>query len=687
MTINSIYLRRCRKVYVKDGAASPTLNLIATLQVNIESLGFVLSSSLMERLQSYSTEQMTVFYKQLIKDLRELVGAHRPFNPMYPNFPSQVMEASKAQLYFNSILHYLTNKLPVYKKEPRPELVEQPLLQIIELGSKEDFEAIFTQLASARTSLSPQDKLDISWFVAQYRNDILRFLPNEIPSKENLAFIGAQLIRQTTYADIFLDGKIKTATDVLRLAVAISEGDVSLAQPTKFVKFRRSERKKMLHCLENCGDPTEDMLRWKERWKRLGERLHPGDYAKLFPKTFSAFSVLRSDSVYQTFNGKIESRLRERDAESVQTLLVNRPGDLARRLDHLLRLNPDPNPTLQAFRDAAVKVSTPVLLQVLTHFFHRAQPLPIRIFFPKGEVAKVYATPNNLLPLLTNITSQVIHICEDTLLARFAQLPHLGKCYLDPLLVNYLVPFSQRSASKSLRTLVRGSRVPLPDANVLRFFLWWKNGSSRTDIDLSAALYGTEFNFIDVVSYYNLKNFGGHHSGDIVDAPQGAAEFIDLDIERMQAGKIRYVLMSLNSFTAQPYCDLPECFAGWMARTHPNSGEVFEPRTVQDKIDIASNTRICIPLIVDLLRREVIWADIALKTDARWNNVHNNLSGVSLMLRSMTGLVKMNLHQLFSLHVKARGELVDDKSLADTVFSVSEGITPYDIPRIANEFL
>ena len=48
--------------------------------------------------------------------------------------------------------------------------------------------------------------------------------------------------------------------------------------------------------------------------------------------------------------------------------------------------------------------------------------------------------------------------------------------------------------------------------------------------------------------------------------PKGAAEFIDIDIARCLERKVRYVVMSLNSFTQQPYCDLPECFAGWMAR-------------------------------------------------------------------------------------------------------------------------
>ena len=212
-------------------------------------------------------------------------------------------------------------------------------------------------------------------------------------------------------------------------------------------------------------------------------------------------------------------------------------------------------------------------------------------------------------------------------------------CYLDLRLKNYLVPFSQRSASKSLRTLVRGSRVPLPDCTTLRLFVWWKNGRSRVDIDLSAAMYDADYKYIDTLAYYNLKNFGAHHSGDIVDAPKGAAEFIDIDLSCCMARRVRYVVMCLNSYTEQPYCDLPECFAGWMARQRPNSGEAFEPKTVVDKVDVASDTRFCLPAVFDLVSHEVIWADIALATNPRFaNNVHNHLSGVSLMLRTITQL-------------------------------------------------
>jgi hypothetical protein len=38
----------------------------------------------------------------LVATLREMVGAHRQFKPMYPNFPEQVMEMSDARLYLTS---------------------------------------------------------------------------------------------------------------------------------------------------------------------------------------------------------------------------------------------------------------------------------------------------------------------------------------------------------------------------------------------------------------------------------------------------------------------------------------------------------------------------------------------------------------------------------------------------------
>ncbi|HVF84810.1 MAG TPA: hypothetical protein VM821_02425, partial [Abditibacteriaceae bacterium] len=107
---------------------------------------------------------------------------------------------------------------------------------------------------------------------------------------------------------------------------------------------------------------------------------------------------------------------------------------------------------------------------------------------------------NKLPPLDETIGAAVVTICENTLIERFAALPPLGACFLDEKLRDFLVPFSTRSAAKSLRTLVRGSKLDLPDTKVLRFFLWWREGRERTDIDLSATFFDANLVYKDIVS-------------------------------------------------------------------------------------------------------------------------------------------------------------------------------------------
>lgn len=83
---------------------------------------------------------------------------------------------------------------------------------------------------------------------------------------------------------------------------------------------------------------------------------------------------------------------------------------------------------------------------------------------------------------------------------------------MDEQLKNHLVPFSQRSASKALRTLSRGSKVDLPEGDTIRFFLWWKEGyvngqhTGRVDIDLSAAMYDEDWQYKEHVSFTNLRS-------------------------------------------------------------------------------------------------------------------------------------------------------------------------------------
>lgn len=701
--LNPLSLRRRRTLIVAAGGDALPVGYVAALLKNLERLGYTASPRLLARLRTLSEGDLASVYGQLVSTLRKLKGADVAWRPMYPNFPRQVMEASDAELYVNAILHYLGDWvglriLPVYPIADRPALVEAVELEVIDLGDDGALRAMARDLIGAATSISATDRDDLRALLAHYGADLTDVLPPAIPHKENLAFTAAVLLEHRVASDVLLTRYFRTATDVLRLAVARAGGDVSLAAPTRFGSIGRAERRLLVALVDRLAAPDEDLWRHREAWLRLGERLHPGELTKRFPKAAAAFARLRAGERPASFNREVERALRTPDVEAALTRLRTRPGELARRLDHLLRLaTPAQRPAvLAAFATTAAEVATPVLLQVLTHFEHRGAAAPVRPIFPKGNAAKVIAVPNRLPALPAATSAAVVAACEVALRARFARRPALGKVYLDPRLDKYLVPFSQRSASKALRTLVRGSRVPLPPGTTLRFFLWWKEGlvrgkpTGRVDIDLTAALYDADFAYREHISWTNLRSakYRGAHSGDITSAPDGACEFIDLDVASVRAFGARYVVAAAYAFTAQPFCNLPECFVGWMMRRDPGSGEIFEPATVADRVDLAADRQVCVPAIFDLVTREVIWTDVAYHAQPQtMAAIESNRSSLGQLVQAMTVLHKTTLHRLWGLHADARGTRVASAAEADTVFAVDAGVTPRDIEVIMAEYL
>jgi stress response protein SCP2 len=695
MDRNEIYLQKRSKVIVIEGMGDLSDNYVATVMRNIESLGFIFSRPLFDRLKTLTEPQLEKFYKEIVPVLKKMVGAHVRHKPMYPNFPKQVMEMSEVELYLNAIAHYWTASLqdmgaigdtwlPEYEAEERIPLTEKHTLKIINIGSIKDFREIFTMLVGSKSSISEFDKEIVKWFVELFGSDIEPILPAAIPFKEQLCYV-ASLFMKSGVGTI-LTKYVKTATDVLRIAAGMNDGDISLAKPCKFKSFSRAERKFLLSLLENCDNITEDMFRHEKVWVKLLHSLHVGDYASRFPKAFAAADVLRNNKPFETFNSKVEKLICS-DVDEAVKLLYNRPSDLARRLDKILREAKNPITAAIALDDVSDKISTPVLLQLYNHFLNRHKYGAVRSFFPKGQVSKVKVIDNNLPAIDSHTIATVNEYIVKALLKRFAK-HKWGNVYIDESLKGYIVPMAQRNASKQLKTVARGSKIQLGgDKDTLRFFIWWKNnGDDRVDIDLSALFLNDDFEEASTISYYNLREGKlGCHSGDITDAPDGASEFIDVHIPSA-AKKARYLVMVVNSYTGQSYKNLTECFAGWMTRKNVNSGEIFEAKAVQNKFDLSGETKIMVPVIFDLEERKAIWTDMSLKNYPSFaNNVHNNKNSLSKVCQAIATLNRPNLYDLVNLHAMAnKAKHADSKEEADLIFDESFAV---ETDRILTEFL
>ena len=190
-----------------------------------------------------------------------------------------MLKASKAELYLTAVMHYLTlRRLPAHE-HARPPLLEGKLVPwLVELGSVAEFESLLAPLVSSRTSLSEVDAADVAWFIRQYRGDVFRLLPGDVPFREIRALVGGALVQHVAgdaRVDEFLDRNVETATDALRLAVALSGGDVSLTTATtRFAPMKRGVRRLLLRLLDRAPNAVEDVMRHAERWKRLAEVLH-----------------------------------------------------------------------------------------------------------------------------------------------------------------------------------------------------------------------------------------------------------------------------------------------------------------------------------------------------------------------------------------------------------------------------
>ena len=702
---NQILIRRKHKVLVEAGNSTKTTkSYVCTIMRNVEALSYTFSKELFERLLTLPLEELFFFYKMLVAELKENIGADVIYQPMYPNFPKSVMEAEETTLYLNAMVHYWTygTWMPSEVKEERLPLFDETKVTVLELGSMKDVENIFNNLCQSSTSLSVTDQEDLIWIFQHL--DVT--LPEEIPFKENAALLGKLYMENSPHTSAKeLQPFCKTATDVLRLITAMSDGDISLSKNTHYRSFKRSERRLLLELLESCNGLEEDMLRYKKEWIRIGERLHPGEYA-CYKRVAKAFDKLRNKGKIKTFQSRLEQAFSENDYDTALRLLKQRPGEFARKLDMLLRRCEQHEKILNTFKEVAENVSVPVLLQVREHFIHRCEEQTIRVAFPKGSLAHSRVIEAAAKPVKEELCKEVVCICEQALVSIFQVREPLGKVYLSPEFQNYMVPFSQRSASKSLHTLTRGSRLKLKETTkIIRPFIWWTNeeigdsyGSERVDLDLSAAIFDENWKYLKHISYTNLRSvdFGSYHSGDITNGGDvngdGACEFIDTDIDAVTANGGRYLVYQVYAYTHTPFCNLPHAMLGWMERENGKTGEIFEPKTVQQKLDLTSNSCVAIPVIFDCVTREMIWCDMNLSLDGcsyqyGGINVESNLHGVTATCYAMANMKKPTLYDLIQLHIRARGEEVSSKEEADLVFDVEEGITPYDLDVFLGQYL
>ena len=658
--------------------------LALTMLSELLQFGYVLTPEAIDNIAAASRQDIVAFHTEVISYLKKMTGSNRNFKAFWPGFPEQVMEKSEFELWIHQIVHYMSNGTysPNEWTKARPTAFEQSKYYNITAGDEARFEKIFTDLTSVNQSLTPDDLDVIVWFVNS--GSVLRF-PDQIPFKENLC----------TLAAMGLDVPVKTVTDVLRIAVGMSGGDISLPKVPhkmvkmnrwsshksvnparellKFRKFKRSERKHILSLLEktNC-DITEAVLK-DQRWVRLGEILHPGEYKTTFPKAFGVFDAIRNEKI-QSWYGKVNAAFNRSFEEGIK-VLSQRPGEFMRRLDWLIRTYSHKETEILATLSAvASKVSNKVLYEAYTHFEGRLVDNTNRTIMVKG------ARKRTKLPDLYRLAESTVSAIQSTitksLVAKFSSLPKFGKVYVDEQLKNIPLPTNMRSASSGLRPRIRGQRIPIGNQNakVVRAFVHWFDERGNQDIDLHGTLIGMGKSAGLGWNSGHNKSYGCY-SGDVRHRQGACAEYIDIKIKEAFKDGFKYAILSANNFNGRSFESVTDCVAGYMEREHAVANETFVPATIANCTRLTNESSTTLISLIDLETQEYIHLDID-QSGIPVSSVRVN--DLLEAIKPYCEAPKFSVYDLILLHVDARGgELVPVDEKADTYFGFEEFSNSY----------
>lgn len=318
-----------------------------------------------------------------------------------------------------------------------------------------------------------------------------------------------------------------------------------------------------------------------------------------------------------------------------------------------------------------------------------------RVVNSKGTWRKIDET----IFLSDELIEDLMEVVKNGIIEKLKEKDSLKKVFVDESYKNIAVTTSEKDSNISLRPMTKGSKIKFnSDAEVLRFFVGWKNFEKdglkiRTDIDLSAVYFDCEFNFLNSIAYYNQIEEGFAFSGDIVDAPDGALEFIDIyDLEKIKEKGINYILMTVRSYNGFNFKEINSVFAGVLELTKEESQDrknMFSA-AISQGFQILSKNYTTSTILVDLQKSEYIWIDMNLPVSKNYrdqNRLQNNEAAyLEDILKYFVNKEYMTMYDLIEMNVKARGTKVFDKEVADVIFDRIDVDNPIPLAQILSNF-
>jgi len=258
----------------------------------------------------------------------------------------------------------------------------------------------------------------------------------------------------------------------------------------------------------------------------------------------------------------------------------------------------------------------------------------------------------------------------------------IGKVFIDEDMYRYAIPLQNSTSQGGFGVLSTGSRLPIPEGKKIRAFTYWEKVN---DIDLSC--FGidkdgnkTEFSW-RTMSY--RQSGAITYSGDETSGYNGGSEYFDIDLEaiKKEYPTMKYIIFANNVYSGINFNQCI-CRAGYMMRDVIDSGEVYEPKTVESAYKIDCNSTYAYLFGIDFDTRELVWLNIAREGNTRVAGT----TEFDFLLKHFNTTKCINMHNIFTMMAT---EIVDNPEAADVIVSDKkidiedvEIVQPFDFDKI-----
>ena len=507
-----------------------------------------------------------------VSRIREYIGDVKA-DPMYPDFPQQVMEMDEAVFRFHQMLHYLSTYgielftgqkvskgwLPEMEKtgktEQNPALLEAKVLALID--EKDKYIVPYTRILTKTERMDDKEKMMIPECLAHLTTGQITGV--KVTFKQNLLDVF-----NSVFTSAELDKKRKL--EVLH-SVCQHTGDVWKCMDYALTRagfhFRTSQKRLIVKLLESypVADFKENMILSNKK----------GERTLLMLKFIDFNEYSRSDehkaAVAAFRNGELRSwESRAKYLVSVKSpeaiaYYSQRPGIMLRHLTYLLRNGYKADIVYKTMLDKAFSLRIQTLVSLASHFERPAEVWESDERFKEAMVISI---------LLNQLLMRRFMACNTPIKGK--------KVYIDESGFDFEQSALRVTDKSSEGGYIRSGlayRIP-EDIKRIRFFVYW-NDKERVDVDLHGAAKDLEGNQINVGWNSKYKTDEIVFSGDITHSD--AAEYIDIDLEKA-ATSVNFVTANINLFSGKPcFGDIEECFVGVMAVNEVGREvELYDPK-------------------------------------------------------------------------------------------------------------